>query len=1176
MSKFYIKKQYKTTNSVIVPDFADAEQTFHLASAPESDMGWIIIAPWTANEETCFFHRAVGNTVYVHWVNRSNPNIHAIGTIVYYASTIDYLNYLLSRQNHQMYIYKTSDDNVVVLGWEFYVGGIYTTVPNMDTSLWLPNQTLLVNSTSWIHLIDGVYTILPARDNAHYYTGNVITDISWVITEINLANVAYISAKGNKWDKGDQWDAGITYRGAYNNGTTYAPRDVVLYEGQLYINILAGTGLNPADALHWNLFLPKSDLALGLKQDSFVDVTSSVFTLTSTPFNSSVVYVFIRQRKGIVGVDYTYSSITNQITLLPPAISSEPQTVEILYATSGVSGSGSSDHFVLADVTDTIAGTLFDKMLSQWDLTVQTLEPAPGDVKILISAPERTYTSTDSSVTITPSQFTDIDWLIHKNIDLSAPGSGGGWATSTTVNGLTFAFDDELNITSTDTSVTITPTQDVSGNITLDLSATPSVWTTSTTVNGLTFDLADTLTFTSNDTSAVISAGQNINGNVQIDISVPASSNASNTQTTYVAWTNILQWKPVFIWSDWLAYLTGTTYVGIATNNAITWANVVVGHIGTYTLGWFTIWDSIYLGNSSSWSGKANMPTARAFAWSASVNGKVYVIGGHNGSTIWNNEEYNPLTDTWSIKAAMPAGRNSFWCRAVGVKIYCIGWFNGTAQPDHFIYDTVWNFWNTATSRWLNSWEFEATSVGTKIYCIGWHNGLSAPYTANNEYNTLTNTWITKADIPQWVKWAACSSVGNKVYVMWGQSSSWQVYTNYEYDTVANTWLLKPTTVPGGIAIFLHKSVTFNNKIYVTANWSSNYEYNPSSDTWTQKVSMPTYRNYAALWIVDGKLYVIGWTSSLNGFNEEYDIFTDRWSKKQSMITARREFAWVTYSWSIYAIGGFNWVSYTGVNEQYSPLTNTWTTKASMLTARSWLTASVLNDRIYCIGWFNSSIIGNNEEYNPIANTWSVKAVMPTARYLHVAPVVNGKIYCIGGDNGSILNTNQEYDPIGNSWTTKAVMTTARHSHWAGVVNNKIYCIGWFNGSNLNTNQEYDPSLNTWSNKTGMTTARWGLWVATYNNKIYCIGGNNGWHLDTNQEYIPLSDTWSTKQVMPTARSYLVATELDGNIYAIGWYNASSTLSVNEAYNISPAFVSTGSDTLGKIIGASKVLFYKI
>ena len=471
------------------------EISINLQDSPESDIGWIIIAPGTTSEETCFFHRSVGNTVFVHWVNRTNPHAHDIGTLVYYASTIDYLNYLLSRQNNQMFIYKKTDDNIVVVGGEFYVWGIYTTVPSMDTSLGLPNQTLLLNTTSWIHLIDGVYTILPARDNAHYYVGNVITDISWVITEINLANVAYISAKGNKWDKGDQWDAGITYRGAYNNGTTYAPRDVVLYEGQLYINILAGTGFNPADALYWNLFLPKSDLALGLKQDSFVDVTSSVFTLTSTPFNSSVVYVFIRQRKGIVGVDYTYSSITNQITLLPPAISSEPQTVEILYATSGVSGSGSSDHFVLADVTDTIAGTLFDKMLSQWDLTVQTLEPAPGNIKILISAPERTYTSTDSSVTITPSEFTDIDWLIHKNIDLSAPGS-----TSTTVNGLTFAFDDELNITSTDTSVGVTTTQNVDGDVNIDL----SVVIPDTTINGLTFDLADTLTIASSDSSVTI------------------------------------------------------------------------------------------------------------------------------------------------------------------------------------------------------------------------------------------------------------------------------------------------------------------------------------------------------------------------------------------------------------------------------------------------------------------------------------------------------------------------------------------------------------------------------------------------------------------------------------------------------------------------------------------------
>ena len=45
MNKVYIKKQYKTTNAVAIPDYSDSEQAFQLASSPESDMGWIVIAP---------------------------------------------------------------------------------------------------------------------------------------------------------------------------------------------------------------------------------------------------------------------------------------------------------------------------------------------------------------------------------------------------------------------------------------------------------------------------------------------------------------------------------------------------------------------------------------------------------------------------------------------------------------------------------------------------------------------------------------------------------------------------------------------------------------------------------------------------------------------------------------------------------------------------------------------------------------------------------------------------------------------------------------------------------------------------------------------------------------------------------------------------------------------------
>lgn len=588
----YIKKQYKTFLSTHVDEFENVEISINLQDSPESDMGWIIIAPGTTSEETCFFHRSVGNTVFVHWVNRTNPHAHDIGTLVYYASTIDYLNYLLSRQNNQMFIYKKTDDNIVVVGGEFYVWGIYTVVPSMDTSLGLPNQTLLLNTTSFIHLENGIYTIAAARNNSLYYVWSVVTDVGGNIASITHANVTHLSTKG---DKGDQWDpgptgpigpAGIIWRWDYSAIVSYLPTMVVKYQGQLYYNKLASTGVLPTVGTNWDLFVPKSDLTLGLIEDSFIDSTSSTFTLTQVPFSDTVVYVFIRQRKAIVGIDYTYSNLTNSITLLPAAISVDPQTIQILYATSGVSGSGSSDHFVLADVTDTIPGTLFDKILSQWDLTVQTLEPAPGNVKILISAPERTYTSTDSSVTITPSEFTDIDWLIHKNIDLSAPGSGGGWATSTTVNGLTFAFDDELNITSTDTSVGVTTTQNVDGDVNIDL----SVVIPDTTINGLTFDLADTLTIASSDSSVTITPTQDVAGNININLAAASGSSFSWAKKRPTSFGNVAT--------------NSNVSVPLGTTDFVTeaWYDTVVDRITIPTTGRYRITWIVYLSWLSTWT----------------------------------------------------------------------------------------------------------------------------------------------------------------------------------------------------------------------------------------------------------------------------------------------------------------------------------------------------------------------------------------------------------------------------------------------------------------------------------------------------------------------------------------------------------------------------------------------
>lgn len=458
MNKVYIKKQYKTTNAVAIPGYSDSEQAFQLASSPESDMGWIVIAPWTPQEESCFFHRVVGNTVYVHGVNRTNPSLHPIGTLVYYAATIDYLNYIFSQQGNQMFIFKTSDDNVTVLGWEFYKDWDYITIPDLNTSLGLPDKTLLINSTSYIHIIDDEYKILSYRDNTYYYVGSVTTNSSGVITNITQANIKHLSSK---WDKGDQWDQwekgdtgdyGVNYRWEFNINTSYYPRDVVLENGQLYICIADSLENGVNDPLYWDLFLPKSEIVIWLQQERFVNTTSSTLELTGNPFDSDSVYVFIRQRKGVDGVDYTFNIATGVITLIGSSISTTPQTIEVLYSTTGTAGPTTID----------------------WDnINNKPLEFSPSAHSHAIADVTNLQTTLDTK-SDTWHSHNDL-YYTESEVDTALASKANSTHThNTNIAWLTFDLADNLTFSSSNSSVTITPTQDVNGNINLNLQSAAS------------------------------------------------------------------------------------------------------------------------------------------------------------------------------------------------------------------------------------------------------------------------------------------------------------------------------------------------------------------------------------------------------------------------------------------------------------------------------------------------------------------------------------------------------------------------------------------------------------------------------------------------------------------------------------------------------------------------------
>jgi N-acetylneuraminic acid mutarotase len=160
------------------------------------------------------------------------------------------------------------------------------------------------------------------------------------------------------------------------------------------------------------------------------------------------------------------------------------------------------------------------------------------------------------------------------------------------------------------------------------------------------------------------------------------------------------------------------------------------------------------------------------------------------------------------------------------------------------------------------------------------------------------------------------------------------------------------------------------------------------------------------------------WTEELPSSDVEvYDPVTDTWTKKASMPTARMLLATSVVNGKIYAIGG---ALVAGGNclstvEVYDPGTDTWTTKASMPTRRTTFSAtSAVNGIIYAIGGVTGgTVFSTVEAYDPSTDTWTRKTSMPRARGFLATSAVNGKIYAIGGTLGggwTGISTVEEYD----------------------------------------------------------------------------------------------------------------------------------------------------------------------
>lgn len=282
-----------------------------------------------------------------------------------------------------------------------------------------------------------------------------------------------------------------------------------------------------------------------------------------------------------------------------------------------------------------------------------------------------------------------------------------------------------------------------------------------------------------------------------------------------------------------------------------------------------------------------------------------------------------------------------------------------------------------------------------------------------------------------------------------------------------NSWATK-TSMPA-TAVFPGAAV-LNGKIYVVVSYSqenknnSLYEYNPTIDVWTIKKSMPSSSVHFAIASCNNRIFIMGGLDPRDNSgeshpfstNEAYNPVTDSWETRASMPTARSSMVAETVNDKVYVIGGRTAGAHSTVTltEVYDSSTDSWTQASPIPTPVAAPTSAVVDNRIYVIGGqaeFNTPMNpGLNQIYDPQTDIWIQGAKEPNPAWVdEVAGATTGQkapkmIYVMGGRPGFAppLDQNYAYNPKEDKWIVAASLPAASSGFAVAVVNDLLYVMG--------------------------------------------------------------------------------------------------------------------------------------
>lgn len=210
------------------------------------------------------------------------------------------------------------------------------------------------------------------------------------------------------------------------------------------------------------------------------------------------------------------------------------------------------------------------------------------------------------------------------------------------------------------------------------------------------------------------------------------------------------------------------------------------------------------------------------------------------------------------------------------------------------------------------------------------------------------------------------------------------------------------------------------------------WAYDPLTDSWSERASIPGVRRVACAFSIAGRGYVVGGlygSSSIRDDLWEYDPSTDSWTQRTSLPGAPR------YGTTAFVHNGIGYVFGGGtgggdgpfISElwAYDPILDLWSSRTPLPDlGRVGASSFSVLDMCYVFGGRQADQSMSNElwAYDPASDSWAVRSPLPGGgrHYARAYSVLDGGVILSGQNGAGSLADGWVYSPLSDSWLSVA------------------------------------------------------------------------------------------------------------------------------------------------------------